>query len=118
MKSIFLTASLLAVLSAGAHAQAMSHDAMGKMGQAPSTGKQTTTSSMTDGIVTKVDKPNDTITLQHAEVKSVGMPAMTMAYKAKNSAMLNKVAPGDKVGFSLQQQLDNKYAIDAIERKK
>lgn len=118
MKSIFLTASLLTCLSAGASAQAMNHEAMGKMTPTPSMGKQTTSPSMTEGTVTKIDKANGMITLQHAEVKSVGMPAMTMAYRAKDPAMLNKVAPGEKVAFSLEQQQDKKYAIDAIERKK
>lgn len=116
MKSIFLTASLLAVLSAGAHAQAMNHDAMGKMGAAPSAMKESGSPSMTDGVVKKVDKAAGTITLQHAEVKSVGMPAMTMAYKAKDAALLNNVTAGDKVGFSLEKH-DNKYVIEAIERK-
>ncbi len=118
MKSIFLAASLLTFLSTGASAQAMNNEAMGKMSPTPSTAKQTTSPSMTEGTVTKINKANGTITLQHAEVKSVGMPAMTMAYRAKDPATLNKVAPGEKVGFSLQQQPDKKYAIDAIERKK
>ena len=118
MKAILLTASLLTALSAGAHAQGMNQDAMGKMGAAPAATTEAGTASMTDGIVTKIDKAAGTITLQHAEVKAVGMPAMTMAYKAKDPALLDKVAPGDKVRFSLEQQADKKYDVDAIERKK
>ena len=118
MKSIFLAASLVTFLSTNVSGQAMSHDAMEKMSPASSMGKQRTSSSLTEGTVTKVDRPSGTITLRHLEVKSVGMPAMTMAYKAKDSAMLDKVAPGDKVGFSLEQQQDKKYVIDAIERNK
>lgn len=117
MKSIVLTASLLAAFSAGAHAQAMNHDAMEKMGATPSATKQSGASSMTDGVVTKVDKAAGTVTLNHAEVKSVGMPAMTMAYKAKDPALLNKLAVGDKVDFSLEEQKDKKYVVDAIKRK-
>ncbi len=117
MKTYLLTATLLAALSNGAHAQAMNHDAMGKMGPSSTTTKQTGPSPLTDGTVTKVDKAAGTITLTHAEVKPVGMPAMTMAYKAKDPSMLTKVKAGDKVGFSLVQQPDKKYAVDAIEPK-
>ena len=113
MKSILLTASLLTVLSSGGHAQATNHDAMGKMGPAI---KESGSSSMTEGIVTKVDKAAGTVTLKHAEVKSVGMPAMTMAYKAKNPALLDMIAAEDKVGFSLEKQ-GNKYLVNAINRK-
>ncbi len=117
MKAILLTASLLSILSAGAHAQAMNHDAMEKMNPASSTGKAMGMASMTDGVVTKIDRTAGTVTLRHAEVKSVGMPAMTMAYKAKDPALLDKIAAGDKVAFSLEQQPDKKYLVDAIERR-
>ena len=116
MKALFLTATLSSLLSAPAFAQTMNHDAMGKLSPSPSAAQAPAPPSMTDGVVKKVDKVAGTITLQHAEVKAVRMPAMTMAYKAKDPALLDKVSAGDKVGFSLAQQKDG-YLVDAIEKK-
>ncbi len=114
MKAIFLTATLFAVLAKGASAQAMNHDAMGNTSKAL---PAPAASSMTDGVVTKVDPAAGTITLKHEAVKPVGMQAMTMAYKVKDAALLRKVAAGNKVGFSLEKQKDQ-YLVDAIEPKK
>ena len=117
MKALFLTATLSSLLFVPAFAQTMNHDAMGKTSASPSTSKESATPAMTDGVVTKVDKTAGTITLRHAEVKAVRMPAMTMAYQAKDRALLDKVAAGDKVGFTLAQQKDG-YLVDAIEKKR
>ena len=112
MKALILTAALSGLLSTTVVAQTMNHEAMGKMSASSSAAAP----AMTDGVVTKVDKAAGTITLRHAEVKAVRMPAMTMAYKAKDPALLDKVSAGDQVGFSLAQQKDH-YLVDAIEKK-
>ena len=71
-------------------------------------------SPMTDGEVTKIDKPAAKLTLKHAEIKSLDMPAMTMAYRVKDPAMLDKLQVGDKVRFSVER-IDSQYTIVAIE---
>jgi len=54
---------------------------------------------MTDGEVRKIDKAQSKITLKHAEIKNLDMPGMTMVFIVKDKAMLDKLAPGDKVKF-------------------
>jgi Cu/Ag efflux protein CusF len=52
-----------------------------------------------DGEVRKVDKGAGTITLKHGDIKNLDMPGMTMAFRAKDPAMLTGVKVGDKVRF-------------------
>jgi len=58
---------------------------------------------MTDGEVRKVDKDNQKITLRHGEIKNLDMPGMTMVFKVKDPAMLDKVQAGDKVKFRAEK---------------
>lgn len=52
-----------------------------------------------DGEVRKVDKDAGKLTLRHGEIKKLDMPAMTMVFRVKDTAMLDKVKAGDKVKF-------------------
>lgn len=61
------------------------------------------TSDMTDGEVRKVDLESKKITLRHAEIKSLGMPSMTMVFQVKDPAFLDKVKTGDKVRFTAEK---------------
>lgn len=56
------------------------------------------------GKVTKVDKEKGSVTIAHGPVASMNWPAMTMAFKAKDKAMLGKLKNGDAVEFSFVQQ--------------
>lgn len=97
MKTISL-ASLIAIttLSVPAFAQ-MDHSMHGAAMSAPSapTGK----SDMADAVVKKVDKVKGTVTLQHGALPN-GMSAMTMPYKVKDVAMLEKLQAGQKIRFA------------------
>jgi Cu(I)/Ag(I) efflux system protein CusF len=55
------------------------------------------------GKVTKVDKSAGAVTIAHGPVASLSWPAMAMAFKAKDKAMLDKVKIGDQVEFSFIQ---------------
>ncbi len=57
------------------------------------------TTGLIDGEVRKVDKDTGKITLRHGEIKKLDMPAMTMVFRVKDAAMLDKVKAGDKVKF-------------------
>jgi Cu(I)/Ag(I) efflux system periplasmic protein CusF len=74
-----------AAVSGAAFADDMSGMKMGDgaMSHAPASGNN----AMTDGMVT----------LKHGALTNVGMPAMTMAFKAKDAAMVNSVKEGDSV---------------------
>jgi Cu(I)/Ag(I) efflux system periplasmic protein CusF len=54
-------------------------------------------SALTDAVVKKVDPSTGMVTLQHGALKNINMSAMTMAYKAKDSAMVKQAKEGEKV---------------------
>ncbi|MBL8346321.1 MAG: copper-binding protein [Rubrivivax sp.] len=69
---------------------------------------------MTDGEVRKVDAEAAKITLKHADIKSLDMPAMTMVFVVRDKAMLDKVKAGDKVKFRAVNE-DGKFTITALQ---
>lgn len=68
------------------------------------------------GVVQKVDRQAGMVTIQHGELKSVGMPPMTMAYKAKEPAMVDRAKEGEKIKFRLEN-LHGTYTITALEKQ-
>jgi Cu(I)/Ag(I) efflux system periplasmic protein CusF len=66
-----------------------------------------------DGEVRKLDKAQAKITLKHAEIKSLDMPAMTMVFRVKDGKMLDGLAEGMKVKFEAQK-IDGNYTVTAI----
>ncbi|TCK33528.1 Cu/Ag efflux protein CusF [Paraburkholderia sp. BL8N3] len=59
--------------------------------------------AMTEAVVRHVDPTGGTITLKHGALPNVGMPAMTMAFKAKDPAMLKEVKEGDNVKVRVEK---------------
>ena len=57
---------------------------------------------MVDGEVQTVDKKARNITLRHAEIRNIQMPAMTMVFSVSEPALLDRVKPGDKVKFKVE----------------
>jgi Cu/Ag efflux protein CusF len=55
------------------------------------------------GTVTKVDAQKGNVTIAHGPVQTMKWPAMTMTFKVKDKAALDKVKQGDKVDFSFVQ---------------
>jgi len=91
-KLIVVSAAALAGVFA---APAFADDDMGGMNMsAPSA---STKSALTDAEVKKVDPETGMVTLKHGALENVGMPPMTMAFKAKDAAMVKQVHEGDKV---------------------
>jgi Cu(I)/Ag(I) efflux system periplasmic protein CusF len=71
----------------------------------------------TEGEVRKVDTAAGKITLKHAEIKNLDMPAMSMAYVVKDAALLKKVKPGDKVNFTADK-INGAFTVVSIEPRK
>jgi Cu(I)/Ag(I) efflux system periplasmic protein CusF len=71
----------------------------------------------TEGEVRKVDTAAGKITLKHAEIKNLDMPAMSMAYAVKDAALLKKVKPGDKVNFTADK-INGAFTVVSIEPRK
>ena len=53
------------------------------------------------------------ITLQHGEIKNLGMPPMTMVFQAKDPAMLAPFKVGDKVQFSADK-VNGAYTVRTL----
>ena len=52
---------------------------------------------MVDGEVRMLDSNARNVTLRHAEIKNMQMPAMTMVFNVKEAKLLDNVKKGDKV---------------------
>ena len=98
IKTLLLAATLSTTLPIGAFAQSMI-DAS-KPGDILVA--QAAAGEMVDGEVRKVDKENKKLTLKHGEIKSLDMPPMTMVFRVKDPAMLDKLQVGDKVKFKAE----------------
>lgn len=59
--------------------------------------------AISQGTIKKVDKAAGRITIAHGPLENLGMPAMTMAFKAKDRAWLDRFKPGDKVRFRVEE---------------
>ena len=76
---------------------------------------QTATKDMTEAEVRKVDKDAKKLTLKHGPIKNLDMPGMTMVFQVKDPAMLDKLAVGDKIKVSVEQQ-QGAFVVTAIEK--
>jgi Cu/Ag efflux protein CusF len=62
------------------------------------------------GVVKAVDAKAGTVTIAHQPIKALGWPAMTMPFKVASPAVLDKVAVGRKVQFTLVSASDPKIS--------
>ena len=95
---LFLLA--IALTASPALVTATNHDASAQLG---------------DGEVRKVDKDAQKITVRHGPIPDLDMPKpMTMVYRVKDPAMLEKVKAGDKVKFEAEN-IAGAFTITKIE---
>src|SRR6266545_3990885 len=73
------------------------------------------TPALAEGEVRKVDKEAGKITLRHGPIDNLGMPPMTMVFRAKDLAMLDQVKAGDKVKFAAES-VGGQMTVTQIER--
>ncbi|WP_269498716.1 copper-binding protein [Castellaniella sp. S9] len=71
---------------------------------------------LAEGTVRKVDRQTGMVTLEHGELKNVGMPPMTMAYKTKDAATLQQAKEGGKVKFRLEN-INGAYVITTLKNQ-
>lgn len=93
----FIASALIALATAGFSAPGMAQAAPGSHAamQAP----DNATTPLVDGLVKKIDKSTARVTLSHGPLPD-GMPAMTMAYRVKEAAWLDKMKVGQKIRFA------------------
>lgn len=53
----------------------------------------------TAGLVRKVDKAAGKVTIRHEPIENLGMPKMTMVYRVRDPAMLDRLKEGDRILF-------------------
>ena len=75
--------------------------------------KMATTTHKGVGVVKEVNAADGIVTVAHEPIKSLNWPAMTMGFKLKDKAMVNKIKPGDKVHFTVVQA-GKDYVITSI----
>lgn len=93
-----LLLSLFLALSLPAFAQ---HDHSAHMAAS------TQSAPLSDGIVKKIDKVAGELVIQHGQLDSIGMPAMTMAFGVADKTWLNKLKVGDKIKFAAEMKGGN-----------
>lgn len=104
-KLIVASAAFAAVFAAPAFA---GDDMAGmNMSAKPSAAKASSKTALTDAEVKKVDVATGMVTLKHGALENVGMPPMTMAFKAKDAAMVKQVHEGDKVKVRVENVKGN-----------
>lgn len=87
--------ALLGLLAPGVALAQGHHDA--HHGGASATAAADT--KLVDGTVKKIDKSAGKLTIVHGPLESLGMPAMTMVFRAADPGMLDQVKVGDKIRF-------------------
>jgi Cu(I)/Ag(I) efflux system periplasmic protein CusF len=65
------------------------------------------------GVIKDINAADGVVTLDHQPIKSLNWPAMTMAFKVKDKALMDKIKPGDKAEFTLAQS-GKEYLITGV----
>lgn len=112
-RSLAAAVVLVAALSGPAWAQDKArtegHDVSGSATPAASAAAQ-----MSEGEVRKIDKDAQKITIKHGPIANLDMPPMTMVFRVKDPALLERVKAGDRVRFAADR-IDGAYTVTRIE---
>ena len=72
---------------------------------------------LADGEVRKIDKEAGKITIKHGPLANLHMPGMTMVFRVKDPAMLDRVKEGDKIKF-VADRMDGSLTVIQMEPSK
>ena len=70
--------------------------------------------AMTSGVVKKVDKGAGKVTIRHGPIENLGMPQMTMVFRVKDPAMLDRLKEGDEIRF-VADKVDGAFTVMRFE---
>ena len=115
LKTLSIALATAAALTLAGHASADA--AKGHSHGDAKTDHAAMATDMTVGEIRKIDKDSKKITIKHAEIKSLDMPAMTMVFQVKDPAMLDKVQSGDKVKFKVIKS-DSGFVVTELQSGK
>lgn len=68
-----------------------------------------------EGEVRKLDLPQQKVTLKHNGVQALGMPPMTMVFRVKTPSMLDGLAVGDHVKFTVEK-VEGTYTVTQMQK--
>ena len=105
----------LATLLATPALAGSSHAGMDHVAQGMDHGAATMSQPMAEGTVKKLDKSAGKLTIAHGPLENLGMPGMTMVFRAKDAAMLDQVKAGDKIRFTAER-IGGAFTVTALER--
>lgn len=118
LASLAFVALASAGLATGAHAQdakAMDHSDHSMHKMAPQgAAAPANAMELTDGEVTRWNPATGKVTIRHAEIKNLDMPAMTMVFALRNPDDGAALKAGDKVRFHAESA-DGSLVITRIE---
>jgi Cu(I)/Ag(I) efflux system protein CusF len=115
--TLYLAAAIVLSSAPLAFAQDKENAAHHLAGASSATQKTAAAAPMTAGEIRKVDKDAGKITIKHAELKTLKMPAMTMVFRVSDPAMLGQVNAGDKVNF-VADKIGGQLTVTALEKTK
>lgn len=70
---------------------------------------------ITKGVVTKIDTKWSKVTIDHEELKNLGMPAMKMVFQVTDPAMLDKLSEGESISFAADRVKGKLTVVELVE---
>jgi len=101
MKKTLITTALLALLGGTAPVAFAQADHAAHHGGASAPAE--TDAKLAEGTVKKIDKSAGKLTIAHGPLESLGMPPMTMVFRAADPGLLDQVKVGDKIRFAAEK---------------
>jgi Cu/Ag efflux protein CusF len=101
MKKTLVTTALLAMLGGLAPAAFAQTDHAAHHGGASA--PVAAEAKLAEGTVRKIDKSAGKLTIAHGPLESLGMPPMTMVFRAAEPGLLDQVKVGDKIRFAVER---------------
>ena len=111
MKKVILVSLIFSVLSTATISSYAFDNSMVGLNSANGAAKNNIITGK--GQVVLINKEKTMITLKHDPIVAIHWPAMTKAFKVKNSAVIAKTKVGDKVSFTLAPD-GNDYMVISI----
>jgi len=93
--------ALIAFVAAGVSLPAAAQTDHSKHGKPPASAAATAAAPLADGLVKKIDKANQKVTLSHGPLPN-GMPAMTMVFRVKDTGWLDRMKEGKTIRFAAE----------------
>lgn len=113
----FLTATLVALavsFPVAATGQMPGHD-HGSSAKPAGASASASKRAFAEGEVRKVDAAKGVVVLRHGPLEALGMPPMTMEFKATDPKLLANIKAGDKVRFTPLQGSNGELMFSSIE---